>query len=360
LGYDITAFCAPGPLVPCDEVTSDGIKIKTIPITQRITPLQDISTLLRYVRLFRCEQFHIVHTHSIKPGLYARIAARFVQTPVVIHTLHGFYFHDEMPHKKQWLWQNIERMGMVFGDHTLSQSQEDVNTALYKKICKPGRISYLGNGIQIDRFNPATIPPQQREVKRTELGARPDQKVVAISGRLVVEKGYKEFFEAARLILKEYSDIQFWAMGASQPDRHDQIPLTLLEELGIKEHVKFLGMRSDIPELLSAIDIFVLPSHGREGIPRVLMEASAMARAIVATNVRGCREAVIHNQTGLLVPARDPVALAEAVKKLLLNKVLAERLAATARQYALEHFDERDYFERIKETYEMLLTKKGV
>lgn len=254
----------------------------------------------------------------------------------------------------------MERIGMLFGDYTLSQSREDVDTAVRKNICRSGKIGYLGNGIQIERFNPATISAEQREAKRAALGVHPDQKVIAISGRLVVEKGYKEFFEAARLILKEHPNVQFWAMGANQPDRQGQISLTMLEELGIRQHVNFLGMRPDVPELLAAIDIFVLPSHGREGIPRVLMEASAMGKAIVATNVRGCREAVVDNQTGLLVPPRDPVSLAEAVKKLLNNEELAERLSTAAQTYALENFDERIYFERITKSYQMLLAQKGI
>ena len=118
-------------------------------------------------------------------------------------------------------------------------------------------------------------------------------------------------------------------------------------------------MRSDMPQVLAGVDVFVLPTH-HEAFPRVLMEASAMGKPIVATNVRGCREVVIDGQTGLLVPPRNAAALAEAVLTLLDDSSLANRLASAARAHAKKHFDERTYFSTLEATYDSLLKARGL
>jgi glycosyltransferase involved in cell wall biosynthesis len=252
----------------------------------------------------------------------------------------------------------LEKLKLALGDHTLSQNHEDIETAIKERICAPDRISYLGNGIDLEAFNPSHVSKEQVRTKRQELGVLEGEKVVAIAGRLLVEKGYLEFFEAARLVQQQDKRVCFWALGASQPKRQGAISLPGLRAKGLDQNVSFLGMRSDMPALLAAVDVFVLPTHGREGVPRVLMEASAMGRPIVATDVRGCREAVIHGQTGLLVLPRNAAALAEAVLTLLDNSDFANRLGAAARIHALRHFDERVYFERIHTVYQQLLGRR--
>jgi glycosyltransferase involved in cell wall biosynthesis len=113
-----------------------------------------------------------------------------------------------------------------------------------------------------------------------------------------------------------------------------------------------------MPEVLTAADVFVLPSHGREGIPRVLMEAAAMGRPIVTTRVRGCREVVEHGVTGLLVPARDPRALADAILRAIDDRDGAARLGARAQEFARRHFDENEYCKKIAYCYERLLKRE--
>ena len=125
----------------------------------------------------------------------------------------------------------------------------------------------------------------------------------------------------------------------------------------MNEYVSYLGLRSDMPQLYAAMDILVFPSY-HEGMPRSLMEAAAMGKAIVASDIRGCREVIEHDATGLLVPVRDAYALAEAAKSLLDDPALASHLGSAARVYALEYFDERVCFERLHEAYQMLLGRQ--
>jgi len=359
-GYNVTAVCGPGRYIQSDGLSPHGIPVKVIPFSQRIAPVKELITLAQLIHYLRHEPVDIIHTHSIQPGMWGRLAAQITQIPIIMHTLHGFYFHDEMPPQQQRFWKFMEKLGMSLGEYTLSQNHEDIHTAIQEGITRPEKIGYLGNGIEVAQFDPSNFSDAARQMKREELGIKPNETVIAISGRMVPEKGHKEFLEAATLIAQRYPDARFWVMGAEQPRRNAVFPISLWQNDVLRDKITFLGMRDDMPKLYAALDIFTLPSHGREGVPRVLMEASTMAKPIVTTQVRGCREAIIHGKTGLMVPPYNPVALAKAIMHYIEQPDYARRLADAARQYALENFDERIYFARLEDTYQMLLERHNM
>jgi glycosyltransferase involved in cell wall biosynthesis len=359
-GYDVSVICHPGQWLQHDTHTPDGIFVKIMPFPPRITPLTDLKTLIRLVRYFRKERFHVVHTHTVKPGLLGRLAARLAGVPVVIHTIHGFYFHDEMHPVARRIFIAIEKIGAWCCDAILSQNQEDIDTAIREGICSPAKISHLGNGIDVTRFYPGCVDGAAVTELRRELGLPPDAKIVGLIGRLVREKGFLEFFEAARIILDRGIDARFLAIGAAQPEKSDALTLqALIDQLGLQSAVHFLGLRDDIPALMSLMDVVALPSYGKEGLPRVLMEAAAMGKPVVATDVRGCREVVADGETGLLVPVQDSAALAEGLVTVLSDADLARRLGQAGRVRAEALFDERLYFRRTHESYQQLLKAKG-
>ena len=192
-----------------------------------------------------------------------------------------------------------------FSHVELVQNPEDVITLHQLKVPK-GRIRQLGNGIDLDRFGPPDAAV--RAAVRSELGIAPDALVVGAIGRLVVEKGYRELFAAWETLRTEHPDAVLVVVGPSQPDKADgldQATLDAAEAIG----VRFTGMRDDVERIYHALDVYALLSH-REGFPRSAMEAAACGLPIVATDIRGCRQVVDHDRTGLLVPPRDPHALA--------------------------------------------------
>jgi len=357
-GYDVSAICSPGPLVPGDGTTPEGIPVYTVPMSRDIRPWQDLLAVAQLVRLFRQERFDIVHTHSVKPGLLGRLAARLAGTPCIVHTVHGLLLHEGMTRRHRWLWKASEMAGAAFGDYMLSQSRQDMAILLREGICNQQTLGYLGNGIDLSPFNPARITPGEVRATRQAWGVTEADKVMAIVGRLLADKGYRKFTEMARLVHKDCPKTRFWVIGRMETDRPDGLAVEDMITGDMSEYVSFLGLRSDMPQLYAAMDIFVFPSY-HEGMPRSLMEAAAMGKAIVASDIRGCREVIEHGVTGLLVPVRDAHALAEAVKSLLDDPATASRLGAAARAYALEHFDERFYFERLHTAYQMLLDRQG-
>src|SRR5690606_30198843 len=190
---------------------------------------------------------------------------------------------------------------------------------------------------------------------RRELGARDDQVVVGMVGRLVAEKGLLELFEAARLLDDRYLVVVAGPDDPEKPDALDRATIRDAEARG----VRFLGMREDVDRLYGAMDLFVLPSW-REGFPRAAMEAAASGLPVIATDVRGCRQVVDDGVTGLLVPVRDPVALAAAIRALGEDEERRRAMGRPAVERALAHFDERRVVEIVLGTYREVAARKGL
>jgi len=358
-GYDVSIICNPGDYLKKDTVTKDGIFVKVIPFPSSITPWQDTQTLLNLWRYMRQERFHIVHTHTIKPGLLGRVAARKAGVPVVLHTVHGFYFHEQMSTPAKIFYGAIEKLGAMFCDLILSQNREDITRAINMGICKPDKIKFLGNGIEVDRFHPSRVTSELVKSKREELGIGLDKKIVCTIARLVRQKGYQEFFQAAKILKDKGFPAVFLAIGQKHYKKDAIDPVRLIKEMGLDGHVFFLGERDDIPDLIAATDLVVLASWGAEGIPRILMESAALGKAVVATDVCGNREAVVHGETGYLVPVRDPERLAGAIEILLSSPEKVSRMGLASNRRAKEMFDERLYFEKTDEFYRQLLKAKA-
>jgi glycosyltransferase involved in cell wall biosynthesis len=356
-GYQVTAVSSPGPDVPALEAR--GIPHLPVPITRRLTPLADARSLLELYRVMRSERYTIVHAHTPKPGLLAQVAARLARVPVVVNTIHGFYFHDRMPPRERRFYVAMERLAARCSDLILSQNPEDVETALREGIARPGQIRYLGNGIDLRRFDPGRLSPEARRRTRASLGIPADAPVVGFVGRLVAEKGLSELLEAARVVRERHPRVRFLVVGATDEEKTDRMSAAdagRLDDTGI---CTFVGFRQDMPELYHSMDVFALPSH-REGFPRAPMEASAMKVPCVVTDVRGCRQVVSNERNGLLVPAGDARALAEAILAVLGDGGLARRLGEEGRRRALAEFDERRVFETVLSEYERLLEAKGL
>jgi len=357
-GYKVIGISSPGPEVPAIEAA--GIRHIPVRMTRNpFTPFQDLNALWQLYHIFRHEHFTIVHTHNPKPGFLGQVAAKMAGVPIIVNTLHGFYFHDHMRPALRRFYITLEKIAARCSDVILSQNREDIETAIREGICPPEKIRHLGNGIDVQRFNPARFSPQDIARKRDELGLFDNTRVVGFVGRLVQEKGLLELFAAARIVREQVPEVRFVFIGPVDTHKPDALTPDSAQAYGIADICHFLGMRQDMPELYALMDVFVLPSH-REGFPRAPMEASAMKVPCVVTNIRGCREAVEHGRNGLLVPLGDVQALADAIVELLTDREKARRMGEEGCRMALERFDERLVFEKVKAEYARLLREKGL
>lgn len=355
-GYEVTGISTPGPYVA--ELEAAGIRHLAAPMTRNLTPGKDLAALLRLTRLLRRERFTIVHTHNPKPGLIGQVAARWAGVPIVVNTLHGFYFHDHMRPVWRRFYIQMEKIAARQSDVILSQNREDIQTALAEGICRPDRIKWLGNGIDLRRFDRGAVEAKTLDAARAELGLDVARPVVGFVGRLVAEKGLRELLAAARSVRDQVSGVQFLLVGPLDDEKGDALTPAVAAELGVGDGCIFAGMRQDMPTMYALMDIFVLPSH-REGFPRAPMEASAMGVPCVVTDIRGCREAVQPGENGLLAPLQDVPALTAAMLRLLQDPALAAKMGSRGRQLAEQCFDEQLVFDRVKAEYARLLAVKN-
>lgn len=336
-GWEVTTVCSDGHYVAA--MRAAGYRIQTIKINRSIFALGHLRSLWNLVNFLRRERFDVLHVHTPVASLLGRLAARIAGVPLVIYTAHGFYFHDEMPAWKYRLFVALERMAGRWTDFLFTQSTEDATSAVRLGIMPLANVLAIGNGVSDARFDPQKYDGQK---VRAELGISPQALVIGIVGRLVREKGYIEFLQAAETLQPRFPEVYYLIVGERLASDHDaQIDTELeLAKVRLGSRLKLAGMREDVPDLLSAMDIFCLPSY-REGMPRTIIEAMMMGKPVVATNIRGSREEVVLEQTGLLVPTRNAFALTHAFARLLQSAQLRVRMGQAGRARALALYDEQ-------------------
>ena len=354
-GYDISAVCSPGPWV--SEIERSGIRVKQISMTRRITPLRDFTALVRLIQYFREQKPDVVHTHTPKAGFLGTLAARLARIPIIIHTNHGFYFHENSSwlHKQIFMWMECiiaSNAHLVF-----SVNKEDIVVAGEKHIAGPNKMKYFGGWVNIDKYNPNRFSKEFVISKKKELGIPDGVPVVGIVARLVREKGYFDLFEAMRTVVLKFPSALLVSVGFTEPEKKDGFQPEIASKYGIENNTLFLGKRTDVDEILPVMDVFTLPSW-REGIGTSILEASAMELPVVVTNVRGCREAVDDGITGKLVPHKNGDMLGEALISMLEHPKEAKFMGKAGRLKMEKEFDERIVFERLDREYKRLIQTK--
>ncbi|MEM8603662.1 MAG: glycosyltransferase family 4 protein [Cyanobacteria bacterium P01_H01_bin.121] len=354
-GISVEIACSPGPDV--QSLQHEGYCIYPIQIDRRINPGSNLRSILQLTQLIRTRRYDLVHVHTPIAAVLGRVAAKLALAPRIVYTAHGFYFHERMPRKRYRFYHTIERTSGWLTDLILTQSAEDLATAQRSKLCKPQKVRYLGNGVDCDRFRPNLLRPPERQALRQQLGIPASASLLlGMTGRITAEKGYRELIQALATLKIEFPTIHLVVIGgqlASERDAFQAELQQLIQAKDLTNHVTFTGFRADVPELLSLLDIFTLPSY-REGLPRSIIEAMATGLPVVATDIRGCREAVIDNETGLIVPPGEHQPLAIALGKLLRATDSRHAYGQQGRQRVLAHFDEQLVFQRLWQAYQDL------
>ena len=349
-GYEVIAMSSPGPHVAAIEAI--GVRHVGIPSLSRAGSLPNDWRAVRELRhALRAESVDILHTHNPKTGVLGRIIGRSLRIPVIVNTQHGLYAQRSDRRRKRWPVYTLERIAAACSDAELVQSGEDAETLVQRLKVPAAKVSVLGNGIDLGRFDPAAVDPQRRMELRREWGID-DELVVLVVGRLVLEKGLAEVEQLAAS-LHGHTAVRFVVVGPTDAVKADAVDEGLLARAKANG-VHFAGQRSDMPECYAAADIFLTASH-REGFPRAAMEAGAMGLPIIATDIRGCREVVVHGHNGILAPVRNPSALFGGLMLLVDDPLRRTQIAARARPYACAHFDQQKVIDITLATYLRLL-----
>lgn len=322
-----------------------------IPVTEysirSLRSSKAVKQQLNFARYIRDNKIQIVHTYGFYANAFAVPAARIARVPVVVASIR----------ETGDLWSPMQRRVMKFVcrlAHCVMVNAEAVAERLVAEGYDREKMTVIRNGIDLSRFARNGGDAKLRQ----ELGLAPRTPLIAVFSRLNPLKGVEFFLEAAAIMAPRFPEARFLVVGGTLPgeEAYQRELERLVDRLGLGNRVVFTGFRLDVPELLSEVTISVLPSLS-EGLSNVLLESMAAGVPAVATKVGGNPEAVEDGVTGLLVPPRDPSALAQAISRLLENPEMARSFGAAGRQRVAERFSGEKMVRETERLYLKLLEK---
>jgi len=333
-GHEVIA-CAPGHDPATTEALQKlGIKYEPLILDRTgLNPLSDFRATIQIMHLLRRLQPDITLGYTIKPVIFGSIAARLARVPnhFSLITGLGFSFVDSPnPTLKKrilnYLIRLLYRISLSSNRAVFFQNPDDRNLFVQLGLVSSNQTVVVnGSGIDLDHFRPAPLYTE-----------RP---IFLLIARLLKDKGIREYIEAAQLIKRRYPEAVFLLVGPSDSNPA-AISAEEIAKLDSSGCIEYLGEVSDVRPVIARSTIYVLPSY-REGMPRTVLEAMAMGRPIITTDVPGCRETVIEGYNGFLVPPRDSETLAEAMERLITQPELILHMGKNSRELAEEKFDVR-------------------
>jgi len=296
------------------EAEKKGVKPIPIPsLVRRIDPARDLSTFFSLRRLVIREKPAIVHTHTSKAGILGRCAAKLAGVPTIVHTPHGHVFYGHFGPLASRSFLLVEKLLAFITDRMIALTESEREDYITFAVSNPNKIITIHSGVEVDHYMNVEVNVEE---KKKTLGLDPKVLVVGTVGWLLPIKGPMYLLRAMERVWLSHPEIQLVFVGKGDLENELRKKAS---QIGVNKRVKFLGWRDDIPEIMHILDVFVLPSLN-EGMGRVLIEAMAAGRPIIASNVGGIPDLVIQGENGLLVPAKDIKALAEGIEYLLENQ----------------------------------------
>lgn len=329
------------------------VKFHRVPFSRGSgNPFGDVATIVRLYLLFVKLKPDIIHSITLKAIFLGGLAGRMARVNGAVFAISGlgttFLSHGRWSRIRAWLILKV--LWFLFQSNrslVIVQNSSDRDLLVESKVASEASIALIhGSGIDLQQFRYVQEPSY-------------DQIYVVMASRLLLDKGVNEFVEAARILADRGTEVVMRLIGGLDLQNKSCLPTALLEKFKNEGIVELLGHRSDIAEQYSNCNIVCLPSY-REGLPKSLIEAAASGRAIVTTDVPGCRDAVINNVTGLLVPVKDPKAIADAIEYLCYETQTRIGMGLAARKLAEKRFGQEKTIEDHFRLYNELLKGKLV
>lgn len=330
------------------QIESEGFKVIPIEIMRSgKNPFQDLKVIKSLIHIFRSEHPDIVHLVAMKPVLYGSLAAWIAGIPFVVTALAGM---GHVFTSEQWqarLLQPFIRISFRLllnrkNTRIILQNPDDQKMFVESGILDPSRIRLIrGSGVDINIFAPT---PESDGIL-----------TVILASRMLRDKGIVEFYDAAKLLQKRKVKAKFVLVGDPDPMNPTSISKQTLEASQREGVLEWWGHRDDMPEVFARSHIVCLPTFYGEGVPKVLIEAAACGRSIVTTDMPGCREIVRDGENGILVPVKDPLALADAIQQLVEDPDLRKRMGLFGREIAVNEFSIEKVVQKTLAVYRELM-----
>ena len=351
-GYEVVAVSSPG--TELDELADrEGVRTVAVAMERRISPLKDLVSLWRLVRVFRREKPLMVHSITPKAGLLSMMAAWLTRVPVRLHTFTGLVFPTATGLTQKILILT-DRLTCACATHIVPEGEGvKRDLAAYRITRKPLRVLGHGNirGIDLQRFDPSLPDVQSRAAEIRKPGVF----TFIVIGRLVGDKGINELVRAFRRLNAEMPATRLLLIGGYETELDPLRPETS-DEIDRNPAIEAVGRQSDVRPWLAASDCAVLASY-REGFPNVVIEAGAMGLPQIVTDINGANEIIIEGRNGTIVPPRDSDALYQAMRRMITDRDFCAACASEARGMIASRY-EQGYVRRcLKEYYKEILKK---
>jgi N,N'-diacetylbacillosaminyl-diphospho-undecaprenol alpha-1,3-N-acetylgalactosaminyltransferase len=356
-GAQVWAICPPGEYSP--RFREHGIEFVPISLDRKtFNPLKAWATVNRLRSILRELRPDVLHTFTLRPNVYGALTGWLAGVPAIVCTVEGlgtlYTNHDLKTRLLRWGVEQTTRLALRAADVIIFLNPDDQSYYLSQKLCRPEQARLIVSaGIDVKAFSPDRFSPEARQRLRQERGLFPDAVVVTMIARLIAPKGVREFLQAAERLNGKAC---FVLIGEPDPGNLDSLTWEEIQAYVRRGLVLAPGWQNDVIPWLAITDIFVLPSY-REGIPVTVLEAMAMGLPVVATDVPGCREAVIHGETGFLVPPRNVDELIQAIQKLIENPELRKQMGLAGRKRVVQYFAIEQIVEKYLDLYIELLSR---
>jgi glycosyltransferase involved in cell wall biosynthesis len=342
-GWEVAVASMTPPTAFAEELREAGVAVESLGMRRGFA---NPVALLGLRRIIKRRRPSVLHSHLVHANVLARLTRAICEVPVLVSTAHSISDGGRL---RRWGYRLTDRLT----DVTTNVSRAAVERYVEAGAAPPGRIRFMPNGLETERF---AADPAARAKLRGELDVR-ERFVWLAVGRFEEAKDYRNMLEAFARVARDRADAVLLVAGGGSLEQQVR---ALVKKLGLAACVRFLGVRRDVPQLMSAADAYVL-SSAWEGMPMVLLEASAAGLPVVATQVGGNGEVVLDGRSGLLVPPKDPAALAAAVVKTMeLSECERREMGRRGREFVRAHFDMGIVVEQWERLYAELLAAKGV
>jgi len=348
--YEVGVLSSPGEEWAMLEKYGDAVKRLEVPMERHISPLRDLRSLWRLVRVFRRERPDMVHSMTPKAGLLCMLAAWITRVPVRVHMFTGLVFPTATGVKRRILMAT-DRLTCACATHVLPEGEGVKRDLLDNGITrKPIKVLGYGNcrGIDLDRFDP-TLPEIQAEAAKLR---KPEVFTFIAIGRLVGDKGINELVAAFSRLNRELPATRLILVGPQEKELDPLSPATL-SEIESNPAIEAVGNQADVRPWLIAADCHVLASY-REGFPNVVIEAGAMGLPQIVTDINGCNEAIIEGRNGTIIPKQDTDALYDAMRRFVADRAATRTMAAAARDLTASRYLQQDVWRATREMYQTL------
>ncbi len=325
-----------------EEVAAAGIRQHRVPMRRAISPASDAACFSQLLGIMVRGHYDVVHTHSSKAGFLGRFSARLARVPAVIHTPHGFYFLNQPSRSKRSFYLNLERTAGLATDHLIALSKTELAEAVDNRIVSPAKTALIENGIQVPEVRDPDVVAHLR--KSLAPGASCIAGTVA---RITPQKGPFDFVRMARALADLVPGVHLLWCGDGEMRTEVE---ELARELGIDGRLHFLGFRTDVLDVMAAMDLFILTSYW-EGLPYTVLDAMALRKPVVATAAVGTRDIVQDGVTGVLTPVGEPEAAAAAAARLLSSREEALAMGTAGREVILRRYSQEAMVKRTGQLY---------